>query len=73
MVVVSPKSKVSQAMRISTLEQRLKDRNNRASSVKFYNNSASSTQNVTLKPAALPKIQKVSVSNQKMTKAHSQK
>ena len=73
MVLVSPKGKVSQTMRVSTLEQRLKDRNSRASSVKFYNNSASSTQNVTQKPAALPKIQKVSVSNQKMSKAHSQK
>ena len=72
MILLSPKGKVSQAMRVSTLEQRLKDRN-RASSVKFYQNSASSTQNVTKKPSALPKIQKVSVSNQKLTKANSQK
>ena len=47
-MLVSPKSKVTQAMRVSTLEQRLKDRNSRASSVKFYKNSASSTQNVTM-------------------------
>ena len=76
MLVYSPKGKVTtQTMRVSTLEQRLKDRNSRASSVKFYKNSASSTTNVTIsKPAgALPKIQKVSVSNQKMSKAHSQR
>ena len=57
--MLSPASKITQAMRMSSLEQRLKDRQNKSSAIKFY--QTTNVNNLTQKPASLPKIQKFAV------------